>query len=397
MIRPSSGIVPRIGGEPGLHLGNGPPWAPVTRRAWRCMITCAGSSGHLRRSSLTGGGPSPSAPGEGYGFREAGRLLSGATLRCPGRRAAGRVSHVRCPRPHHPWRLRGHDGERQDRALCRSAGGSGHRRRPGDHPGPERRHHQPAAHLSGSEARGLSSLGQRRRCSPQGHGARGIRGESGRAVAKRPVRVGAGWRQDPVPPRGGRFRHLHARQPGRHPRLGARIARGAARLLGDRCGAPARAHRRSGQWATRPHRARCGSGAIPGARPSRQPDRALLAPGLRAGPPDPDRRHSEPTRPSARGVRYRHLLPGEGAVGAGDGAKHADRVSQFQGVARGGAAGHPRPARDCRREAEALGLLHRPPFRSGADVLRDAPARRGDHLDACSAGHDQPARAPLHG
>ena len=49
------------------------------------------------------------------------------------------------------------------------------------------------------------------------------------------------------------------------------------------------------------------------------------------------------------------------------------------------------------RQAAPQHLLHRPPERRRAHVLRDHPAGAGHQLDARPARHDQPARPALHG
>ena len=104
------------------------------------------------------------------------------------RKLTGRPGQLRLARSHHPRGLRGHDRQRQDRSVHRSARRGGARRGARHHYRPQGRHHQPAAHLPRLAARGFPTLDQpgRRR------GARGCRRMSS---PPRPPQTGAtGWR-----------------------------------------------------------------------------------------------------------------------------------------------------------------------------------------------------------
>ena len=129
----------------------------------------------------------------------------------------------------------------------------------------------------------------------------------------------------------------------------------------------------------------------------RQAARDRLARGHRPGsggadPADPvaaDHAHRRP--------RTGRVLPGQGALRPGDGAEQPARGAGLRPVAHGRAARHRVVPAHARRTAARGGVLDRAPERRRADVLRVAAAQRDPRLGAHAVGHDEPARAALHG
>ncbi len=143
-------------------------------------------------------------------------------------------------------------------------------------------------------------------------------------------------------------------------------------------------HRRRPDQEPRAHPAlehpRRGLGQRPGARHPRA-DRADPAAAVRQ-----DRR-----------ARPRLLLPAEGPLRARDGAQQPARRAGLPALDAGRAARRRAPAAQRRRQAAGRDLLDRAPLGRRAHVLRDAAPERRAGLDARPVGHDQPARARLHG
>ena len=153
--------------------------------------------------------------------------------------------------------------------------------------------------------------------------------------------------------------------------------------LGDRSGDAARAHRRA------PCR-RCWGWSGIEADPVRSREHILLSTilenawraGRGPGPGQADHGRAEAAVPPGGRVRRGHLLPGEGPLRAGHGAEQHHRLAQLRRLAAGRAAGHRQPALHAGRQAAAQHLLHRPPQRRRAHVLRHDPAGADHQLDA---------------
>jgi hypothetical protein len=209
--------------------------------------------------------------------------------------------------------------------------------------------------------------------------------------------LGAGRRTHPAAARTRRLRRVHARQHGRHPRVGAALLRRPAagadrrRRRVPRAG-PERRHRPA-----RPARDRRRPGPQPRAHPAEQHPRRCLA----AGPRPRSRRADSGDPAAAVHAPRRHGtgvgVPGQGPLRAGDAAQRPARLPRLSDLDGGRAPGRGVAALHPRRQAAGGDLLDRSPGRCRADVLRDHAAVGRAGVDARPAGDDDAARPAVHG
>ena len=91
------------------------------------------------------------------------------------------------------------------------------------------------------------------------------------------------------------------------------------------------------------------------------------------------------------------VLSGEGSLRAGDAPERPAGRAELRDLAGRPAARHREHVDVACRQAALRDRLDRALERHGADVLRHAAAQSGRELDAGAIGHDEPARAALHG
>ena len=292
--------------------------------------------------------------------------------------------------------VRRHDRLGQDRPLRGRDRGGRARRRAVDRDRPQGRPRQPHADLPRAARPRTSGPGSTRTTPPRPASRRTT------SPSRRPScgRKGlADWGQDGAriqrAARRGRLRDLHARQRRRPARLGARLVRAAGRPLRRRgAGRPDRRDRDRPAGAAR-HRRR--SDQEPRAHPALEPPRRGL--GQR---PVARHRRADRADPAAavrqdRRARPRLVLPAEGSLRARAGAQQPARRAGLPALDAGRAARRRQLPAQRRGQAARRDLLDRAPLGRRADVLRDAAPERRAGVDARAVGHDQPARARLHG
>ncbi len=330
-------------------------------------------------------------------LREARRLLPGPAVRPGEARTGRRLAAVRLSRSRHARRVRGHDGERQDRVVPVAARRSGDRRGPGDCHRSEGRPRQPHAHLPRASARGLRAVGQSGGRAAEGRERRRLRAAAGRVVEERPGRVGPGRRPDCAPPRVGRRRHLHAGERSRAAGVDLEIARRAGGRCGRRGRGVPRARDDNRDEPPRPARHRGGPGEEPRSHSPLDAARHVVA--RRQGRRSADAHPADPVAAddARRRVRPRVVLPVEGALRPGDGRQQPAGLARLQLVDDRRPARHPADALHRGGQAADRDLLDLPSWRRGADVLRVAAAQPGGRLDAGAGRDDEPAGTRLHG
>ena len=331
-------------------------------------------------------------------LRKARRVLS----RPRGRRrwrGLGTRTALRFPRPDDARRLHRHDRQRQDRTLHLAARGGRARRRAGDRDRPQGRSRQPAADVSRNLRPRISQpwvdAGDAAR---KGMSVDELAATTADDLAQGSRRVGRGRRADPQAARSRRVRDLYARLDGRDGRCRS-CARSPRRPGG------ARRERTQGAYRPRPSPA-CSRCSASRRIPSSSREHILLVRDPRRGLAQ--RHRSRPARRLIQAVQKPPfdkvgVFDVESFYPAKDRQELALRINGllaapgFAAWLEGDALDVAAPAVHRCGQAARLDRLDRAPERCRAHVRRDARAQRARGVDAASAGHDEPARALLHG
>ena len=245
--------------------------------------------------------------------------------------------------------------------------------------------------------RGLPAVDQPGGGRQEGPLGRRVRPAAGGDVAEGPRRLGSGPGPHRAAQERGRLRHLHTRferrAAGQHPQVVRRARPGGE---GRRRG-PARPH----QHGRHQHPGPRGSRRRPHPEPRAHPAVESVQHGLerRPRPRSAGPHHPDPgtALPAGRGDEPGVVLSVEGPQRARHAAEQPVGRADLSVVAARRPARHRAHAAHSRGQAAGDDLLHRPPGRLGAHVLRVAAAERGAGLGARPTGHRQPAGHHLHG
>ena len=218
-----------------------------------------------------------------------------------------------------------------------------------------------------------------------------------KTVARRAGQLGRRAGAHPRAQGRGGFRHLHARLRGRPAGQHPQQLQGAPTGLGRRKRDAARAHPGHGVGPAGAGRHRGRPGAQPRAHPALQHPGERLAAGQDL---DIAKLILAVQKPPFRQVGVFDVdtfFPEKDRFGLAMALNNIIASPSFGAWMQGEPLDIGRAAAHADRQAPPQHLLHRPPERCRAHVLRHHPAGANHQLDARPARHHQPARAALHG
>ena len=216
-------------------------------------------------------------------------------------------------------------------------------------------------------------------------------------MAEWPGRMGAGRGPDPAASRGGGLRHLHARECCRETGVGAPLLRRAQSRGTGGPGCPPRTDPVHGDEPSRTPWHPGGPDSEPRAHPPLHHPSERLGAWAVTGAGPPDRGDPAASLCPGGGHGAGELLPVGGPVRPGPAPERDPGLPGVPGVDGRGPPSHPLLPLHARGQASCQHLLHRPPGRGRADVLRGHAPERDPFVDAGAERDLEPSGPGLHG